>query len=277
VAKRTSALAPLAAALVASQGCGAAIAWPLENDTAANAVGDYQNAYELWQPQADRREARAKFEPGLMYGGGRGEAKRDAQAVKWDRLAANPDGGMADEIKVNTARAADGKTIQVVVALVLPINRDVVWEVLNDYENMPRFVPDILATRLISTGSGRKRVEIEGIARLMFLEFPTNTTLDVAHPPDGSIAINSVAGNLAIHGVVRVHGGGTYTRVDYKVRIAPDFWLPPLIGDFLIGRQIRRQFDGMVAEMHRRAGNPQMEGRSLDGSRLGGILPGWDN
>lgn len=277
MAKRASALAPLAAALAASQWYGGVIAGPFEDDTAANAVGHYQKAYELWQPQADRGEAGVKFEPGLMYGEGRSEAKDDAQAVRGNRLVANPDGGKADEIKVSTVRATDGKTIQVVVALVLPINRDVVWEVLNDYGNMPRFVPDILATRLISTGAGRKRVEIEGIARLMFLEFPTSTTLDVAYPPDGSIALNSVAGNLAIHGVVRVHGGGTYTRVDYKVRITPDFWLPPLIGDFLIGHQIRRQFDGMVAEMHRRAGNPQMEGRSLDGSRLGGIQPGWNN
>ncbi len=95
-----------------------------------------------------------KFEPGLMYGEGRSEAKDDAQAVRGNRLVANPDGGKADEIKVSTVRATDGETIQVVVAFVLPINRDVVWEVLNDYGNMPRFVPDILATRLISTGAG---------------------------------------------------------------------------------------------------------------------------
>lgn len=168
-------------------------------------------------------------------------------------LLAFPSGGMADEIKVHAARAADGEAVQVTVALVLPANSDVVWAVLNDYENMPRFVPDIHATRLVSAGLGRKRVEIEGVARFLFLEFPIDTTLDVAYRPDRSVAIDSVAGNLAIHGVVRVRGDGPYTRVDYQARLAPDFWLPPLIGDFLIGRQIKRQFEGMVVEMHRRA------------------------
>jgi uncharacterized membrane protein len=206
-----------------------------------------------------------------VYGKGRSVAEVDAQVVNWDGLAEDSVGSTANEVKVRTALAADGKTIQVVVALVLPINRDVVWGVLSDYENMPHFVPDISATRLIDVKPGRIRVEIEGVARLVFLEFPTSTTLDVVYPRDGSIAIDSVAGNLAVHGVVRVHGDGTSTRVDYQVRIAPDFWLPPLIGDFLIGLQIKRQFEAMVAEMHRRAANRQMEGRSLDRSSLGDI------
>lgn len=270
MAKRTSAWVPLTAALIAAPGYGGA------DDTAAYAAGDYPRAYELWQPLADQGVVGAKFDPVLMYGEGRGVAKDDA-AGKWDRLAANQGVSIADEITVNAVRTADGRAVQVEVALALPIKYEVVWEVLNDYENMPRFVPDILATRLISAGPGRKRVEIEGIARLLFLEYPTRTTLDVVYPPDGSIAINSVAGNLAIHGVVRVHGDGTHTRVDYQVRLTPDFWLPPLIGDFLIGRQIKRQFEGMVEEMHRRADKRQMERRSLDGFRFGGIPPGLGN
>ncbi len=75
----------------------------------------------------------------------------------------------------------------------------------------------------------------------------------MTYPSDGSITVDSVGGNLAIHGVVQVHGDGPMTRVDYQARMTPDFWLPSLIGDFLIGRLIRRQFGGMVAEMHRRA------------------------
>jgi hypothetical protein len=233
----------LAAALVALQVYGCAV---------AGHAGDNQNVCDLWWPLADRGDAGAKFDSGFMYVERRGVTMDDAQAGEWDRLAAIPVDSAADEIKVRTALTADGKAIQVAVALVLQVNPDVVRAVLNDYENMPRFVPDILATRLISVGSGRKRVEVEGVARLLFLEFPTHTTLDVVDRPDGSVAIDSVAGNLAIHGVVRVHGDGPYTRVDYQVRMVPDFWLPPLIGDFLIGRQIMRQFEGMVAEMHRR-------------------------
>lgn len=263
MAKKISSWMPLAAALIASLGVGGG------DGMAAYAVGGYQGAYDLWQPLADQADVSTKFDLGLLYAEGHGAARDDVAEIKWDRLAANRGDSIADEVTVNTARVADGKAIQVGVALVLPIRHEVIWDVLNDYENMPRFVPDILATRLISAGAGRKRVEIDGVARLLFLEYPTRTTLDVMYPPDGSITINSVAGNLAIHGVVRVYGNGTYTRVDYQVRMTPDFWLPPLIGDFLIGRQIKRQFEGMVSEMHRRADSRQMESRISGGLRCG--------
>ncbi len=177
----------------------------------------------------------------------------------WERLAATPDNGRADEIRVRTARTADG-AVQVEAALALALGHDVVWAVLTDYENMPRFVPDISAARVIRSEAGSKRVEIEGVARLLFMNVPIRTTVDAAYRHAGSIAIDSVAGNLAIHASVRVQGDETGTRVDYHARIVPDFWLPPLIGDFLIGRQIRRQFGGMVAEMHRRAGAHQTRG-----------------
>lgn len=262
MAKITSAWAPLAAALVALQVYGCA---------AARHADDSQKESDLGWPLADRRDAGAKFDSGLRYVASQGVTVRDVQAGRWDRLAVTPV-SVADEIKVRTALTADGKTIQVVAALVLQVNPDVAWAVLNDYENMPRFVPDILATRLMSAEHGRKRVEIEGVARLLFLEFPTHTTLDVVDRPDGSVAIDSVAGNMAIHGSMRVRGDGQYTRVDYEVLLTPDFWLPPLIGDLLIGRQITRQFEGMVAEMHRRANNHQTQGPGFPDSRAAAAL-----
>ena len=210
----------------------------------------------------------------------RGGALEDGRAAlvaaddKWDRLAATPDNGIADEISVHTARSADGKAIQAEVVLGLPVDHAVVWAVLTDYENMPRFVPDIRATRVIHSEPGRKRVEIEGVARFLFMDFPISTTVDAVYHPAGTIAVDSVAGNLAIRGIVRVLGEGGYTRVDYRVRIAPDFWLPPLIGNFLIGRVIKRQFEGMVAEMHRRADGRQTRG--LEGPGRAPFRPASD-
>lgn len=166
MAKRILAWVLLIAASAATLGYGGA------GGIAAQTSGDAQKAYGIGGALADRGDVGAKCDPGLMYRKGCGMAKDDA-ALMWDRLAANQDGSIADEVTVSTARASDGKAIQVGVALALPIKHEVVWEVLNDYENMPRFVPDILATRLISVGPGRKRVEIKGVARLLFVEYPT--------------------------------------------------------------------------------------------------------
>lgn len=181
-----------------------------------------------------------------------------------ERAKANDSGLMraegpavADRIEVRAARIAGTKAVRVVADLTLAVAPDIVWAVLIDYENMPRFVPDILATRVVGVAAGKMRVAIEGTARFLVVDFPIETTIDVTYGPDRAIAIDSVAGNLGIDATVQVQADGSYTRVHYRARIAPDFWLPPLIGDFLIGRQIRLQFEGMVAEMHRRAARPQ--------------------
>lgn len=255
MARKPSAWAPLAAALVALQLCAGAVAGSLDADAAY--------AADRGQPGAS--------DAGRVHGEASSVAVDIAEAARWDRVTANPGSGAAEEIKVRAVRAADGKAIRVAVTLALPVTHEVVWEVLNDFENMPDFVPDIRATRVISAGPGRKRVQIEGAARVLFLEFLIHTTVDAVYR-DESAAIDSVAGNLDIHAVVRVHGDGAYTRVDYQASMMPDFWLPPLIGDYLIGRQVRRQFEGMVAEMHRRADGHQTQGPQ--GQRLGGIPPG---
>lgn len=259
--KKPSAWTRRAAALVASLLCGGAMSAPAEGRAAALDAAHGQKAYDSATP--DPPDAGVPFDPAPVSAEGRGAVRR-AVAARWDRLAATPGDGVADEIQVDTARAADGKTIEVAAQLALPVDPDVVWEVLNDFENMPHFVPDILATRLISSGQGKKRVGIEGVVHLLFLDFPIRTTLDVTYLPGGSIALNSVTGNLALNGIVRVYRDMPYTRVDYKARIAPDFWLPRLVGDYLIGRHIRRQFEGIVAEIHRRAASRQTRG--LEGS-----------
>ena len=148
-------------------------------------------------------------------GGSPGEARAERAAADgtWERLAATPGAGQGEEIRVHTRRAADG-TVQVEAALAVAVSEDVVRAVLTDYENMPRFVPDIVAARVIGSDAGSTRVEIEGVARLLFMDFPITTTVDAVTRRDGSIAIDSVAGNLAIHASVRVQGDDADTRVD---------------------------------------------------------------
>lgn len=257
VAKKPSPWAPLAAALVVSLLYRGPLAGTPEGDTAAHRAFSPQKAYPLSRPLTERGEARAQPQRILIAG---------------DRVAANPDAYPADEISVSSARTGDGEAIQVTVALAVPVDPDVVRAVLSDYENMPDFVPDIRSVSLVRVESGRKRVKIEGVARLLFMTFPIHTTLDVVLRPDGAIAIDSVAGNLGIRAVVRVQDAGAITRVRYQARLVPDFWVPPVIGDFLIGRQIRRQFEGMVAEMHRRANGPRGQEQIPDQSNPGGRL-----
>src|SRR5450759_670251 len=61
-------------------------AGPLDDATAAYALGDYATALRLLRPLAEQGNAHAQFNLGFMYDEGLGNY---AEAVKWYRLAAD--------------------------------------------------------------------------------------------------------------------------------------------------------------------------------------------
>src|SRR5271166_1226721 len=67
---------------------GVAMAGPLEDGQAAYQRGDYAEAMRLLRPLAERADARAQTDLGLMYDNGRGVPKYYGQAVAWYRKAA---------------------------------------------------------------------------------------------------------------------------------------------------------------------------------------------
>jgi uncharacterized protein len=67
----------------------AAVAGPLEDANAALQRGDYATAYALARPLAERGVAVAQLVLGVMYGGGHGAPRDDAEAANWLHKAAD--------------------------------------------------------------------------------------------------------------------------------------------------------------------------------------------
>lgn len=77
------------AALVLSIGlAGPAAAGQLEDGIAADKSGDYATALSLLRPLAGQGDATALDRLGMMYSGGRGVPKDQAEGLKWFRMAA---------------------------------------------------------------------------------------------------------------------------------------------------------------------------------------------
>jgi TPR repeat protein len=86
-----------------------ATAGPLEDATNAYIKGDYPIALQLIRPLAERGNAVAQHNLGLMYADGRGVAQDDAEALKWYRLAAEQ--GFAPSQTNLGLMYADGKGV----------------------------------------------------------------------------------------------------------------------------------------------------------------------
>ena len=67
---------------------GPAIAGPYEDATKAYISGDYEAAYRLIKPMAEKGLPEAQFNLGLMYNNGQGVPQDYAEAVTWYRKAA---------------------------------------------------------------------------------------------------------------------------------------------------------------------------------------------
>jgi TPR repeat protein len=73
--------------------CSAALAAPAlaqDFDAGSDAynAGDYETAFENWLPLAERGDASAQYNLGIMYDNGYGVPQDYAEAVRWYRLAA---------------------------------------------------------------------------------------------------------------------------------------------------------------------------------------------
>jgi uncharacterized protein len=64
-------------------------AGPFEDATAASERGDYTKARRLLRPLAEKGNAKAQVNVGIMYANGNGVAKDYAEAMKWYRKAAD--------------------------------------------------------------------------------------------------------------------------------------------------------------------------------------------
>jgi hypothetical protein len=75
----------VAIALVAPTG---AIAGPYEDGVAALSHGDFPTALRLWRPLAERGDALAETQMGILYLNGRGVMRDAALALEWLNRAA---------------------------------------------------------------------------------------------------------------------------------------------------------------------------------------------
>jgi len=67
---------------------GSALAGPFEDASDAYEREDYATAVRLLRPLAERGDAAAQFQLGVMYDNGIGVRQNHAEAAKWYRLAA---------------------------------------------------------------------------------------------------------------------------------------------------------------------------------------------
>ena len=164
-------------------------------------------------------------------------------------------GRAAEDLSVEAERR--GERVDVRARALLAAPAALVWEVLTDYEHLPRFIPGLAKSVVRSRDGDRLLVEQSGEARFLIFSFPIEVRLEVTERPPQSISSRAVAGNVRrMTGRYEIQPDADHGTVllRYFGEIEPDFKLPPLIGVAALRSTVTEQFTAMVAEIERRAG-----------------------
>lgn len=149
------------------------------------------------------------------------------------RLAAAGDPVPSPEVSVREERG----TYRVTARFEVPQPPDVVLAVLSDYEQIPRFMPDVKTSIVLERASGRLLVEQRAVSKFMMFSKEVHLVLEVLETPE-SLSFTDRCGksfkNYA--GAWKIEPRGNGSLVTYELTAQPAFDVP----EFILKRLLKR-------------------------------------
>jgi ribosome-associated toxin RatA of RatAB toxin-antitoxin module len=132
-----------------------------------------------------------------------------------------------------------------------------VRNVLTDYANIPRFMPDVRTSRVLERRDGHARVEQELVSTYLFFSKRIHLVLDIEEGTD-SIHFRDCSNTSFVQyeGAWHVNANGEQTEIGYELTAQPDFRVPGFVLRGLLNRDASVMIDRLRAEIHARALSP---------------------
>ncbi len=149
--------------------------------------------------------------------------------------------------------AKRGAAFVVDAVIVVPVPRSMAWAVMNDFDAMARYAPNLTESRIVARNGNDWTVAHNGVARLGPLRFALESVRALELTPDERVVARRLSGSMrsAQSETTFAAAGGT-ARIEYRARMEPAFRVPGFISRPIIERRVREQFGALAAEMPRR-------------------------
>jgi ribosome-associated toxin RatA of RatAB toxin-antitoxin module len=153
-----------------------------------------------------------------------------------------------------TVREAQG-TYSVTARFDVPQAPDLALAVLSDYEQIPRFMPDVRTSVVVERSPGRLLVEQEAVSEFMMFSKKVHLLLEVTEEGESIRFVDRSGKSFTIyHGAWRATPRGSGTRVTYELTADPAFDVPEFILKRLLKRDSGQMINRLRAEIAARAG-----------------------
>lgn len=160
----------------------------------------------------------------------------------------------AESFAVDAVRNGDAVQVDARATISAPLA--LIHDTLTDYDHLADFIPGMKKSHLLERHDKTSVVEQSGVARLWFLHFPIDVTVETIDQSPSVISIHLLKGNLkqlsGSYDIEKVDGDDNYT-LHWSGTIQPGIDVPSAIAVPLLRKNISEQFRGMVDEIERRA------------------------
>jgi hypothetical protein len=129
--------------------------------------------------------------------------------------------------------------------VVLTADRDKVWQIMTDYEQLPRISKTIVESRVLKQeDSHHQRVGLTLQGCILFFCKTLKRVMNIeARPPQEILMTEDPAHSDFRYAVERwgIMAEGSGTRLNYSAELEPNFFIPPLIGPVAVKYFLRRE------------------------------------
>lgn len=137
---------------------------------------------------------------------------------------------LLEDVRVWTEKTL-GQQQQISATIAIPYAIEQVWQVLTDYEQMPTFIPNLLATRRLFHPTAGIRLEQVGYCQVLKIRFSARAVLDVVEQFPDQITFQMIEGDFQeFAGHCRLEPisdiDGKRTILHYSVQLVPKLNLP---------------------------------------------------
>ena len=139
------------------------------------------------------------------------------------------------------------------VVMFAPVAPGIAWNVLTDFDNMHKWVPNVRESKISTRDGNTLTVEQKGVAKFGILSFPYESARRMELDPQKTILSTQIAGSMRrLVSLMKVSPDGDGTRLDYKLEMEPSGVAAAVMSKKFLQHEITEQFTAIVGEMVKR-------------------------
>lgn len=149
--------------------------------------------------------------------------------------------------------AYDGETYVVKALMFAPVTQAIAWDVLTDFPNMAKWVPNVIESNIVKPGDKQFTIEQRGNAKFAGMSFAYTSVREIVLNPQKTILATQIKGSMKKQqSLMTVSPEGDGTRMQYQLEIVPSMLASAVMSKDFLKHEIEEQFTAIVAEMVKR-------------------------